>query len=281
FQGGASGNAAAGVTLDQLGAEIDIDADLDLDASFAFALGYGLWVAPRKVLGGNIGFGVILPIGWQDVSADIDVTANLELPNGETFTASQTFMIGDHTRSVGDPVLVTTIGWQRGNWRWRLAGLLNVPVGSYKEERITNMGFNRWAFDAHLATTWLDPTIGLEISTTTGFTFNGENPDTNYKTGTEFHFEYAAIQNFSKRFGLGVVGVYYEQITDDSGAGANLGGFRGRTVAIGPNINYNFQLNGVPISSSLRWYHELEVNNRLKGDIVIFNATAPLGGPRR
>jgi hypothetical protein len=29
--------------------------------------------------------------------------------------------------------------------------------------------------------TWLDPKIGFEISAAPGFTFNGENPDTDYR----------------------------------------------------------------------------------------------------
>ena len=53
------------------------------------------------------------------------------------------------------------------------------------------------------AVTWLDAKMGLELSSAVGFTFNGENPDTDYTTGTEFHVEWALVQHFSKTFSLG------------------------------------------------------------------------------
>lgn len=43
--------------------------------------------------------------------------------------------------------------------------------------------------------TWLDPKTGLELSAAAGFTFNGENRDTDYKTGAEFHVEWAVMEH--------------------------------------------------------------------------------------
>ena len=115
---------------------------------------------------------------------------------------------------------------------------------------------------------------------TAGFTFNGENPDTNYRSGAEFHVEWALMQSFSKSFALGLTGYHYQQVTGDSGTGASLGDFKGRTTALGPNINYNFQFRDIPVSTSLRWLHEYDVKSRLEGDAVFFSATVPLGGAR-
>lgn len=143
------------------------------------------------------------------------------------------------------------------------------------------MGFNRWAFDASSSVTWLNAQKGREVSVTTGFTFNGENDDTNYETGTEFHTELAVMQHFSKAFAIGITGYHYQQVTGDSGTGATLGSFKGRVTALGPNINYNFLLGKTPVSSSVRWLHEFDVENRLEGDAVLFAATIPLGGRRQ
>ena len=68
--------------------------------------------------------------------------------------------------------------------------------------------------------TYLDAKRGHEVSVTAGFTFNGENPDTDYRTGTEFHVEWALMQHVSKTFAFGIAGFHYQQITGDSGAGA-------------------------------------------------------------
>ncbi|MFX8820919.1 transporter, partial [Acinetobacter baumannii] len=86
---------------------------------------------------------------------------------------------------------------------------------------------NHWAFDFNGAVTWLNTTTGLELSSALGFTFNTENPDSHYKSGDDFHVEFAAVQNFSKSFGIGVTGYHYQQLTGDSGSGAVLGDFKG------------------------------------------------------
>jgi hypothetical protein len=139
------------------------------------------------------------------------------------------------------------------------------------------MGFNRWAIDNAAAFTWLDPKIGLELSAMAGFTYNWENPATDYKTGTEFHVEYAAVQNFSKRFALGINGYYYDQVTGDSGPGiSTLGSFKGRVAAIGPVMNLNFQVHKIPVTANLKYFREFDVKNRLEGDSGYLTITMPL-----
>ena len=279
YSGDASGNAAAGIVLEN--ATVDVQADIKVEADYFIDIPTLLWVAPQKVLSGNLGLGVLVPIGWQDISADLNVNGSVTLPDGTTLTGNRRFQVDDDTFSFGDPVLMAFLGWNEGNWHWKATGLLNVPIGAYDQDDIANMGFNRWGFDASAAVTWLDPKIGFELSTVAGFTFNGENPDTNYKTGTEFHVEFAAIQHFSKDFSIGLAGFYYDQITGDSGAGARLGDFEGRVLALGPAVNYNLQIGQLPVATSLRWYHDFDVENRLEGDAFFFQATMPLVFPGR
>jgi hypothetical protein len=76
----------------------------------------------------------------------------------------------------------------------------------------------------------------------------------------------------------------YHQLTADSGSGASLGGFKGRAIAIGGSIGYDFAIGQLPISTRLRYYHELEVDNRLKGDAAFLSVSMPLwvdGAARR
>ena len=89
------------------------------------------------------------------------------------------------------------------------------------------------------------------------------------------------MQHFSKAFAIGLAGYHYQQVTGDSGAGATLGAFEGRVTALGPSMTYNFPLGKLPVATTLRWLHEFDVENRLKGDAVFFTATIPLGGARR
>ncbi len=276
YTGDASGRAAAGVALDQIG-NISLEANIDVDADAFIKIPTLLWVTPHKFLGGNIAFGVVGVVGSKDISVDVDALATLTLPNGTVLQRGQRFFLDDDVFTVGDPLVTAVIGWHQGNFHWNVAGLLNIPIGDYSDSDLANIAFNRWAFDITGAATWLDAAKGHELSAAVGFTFNGENPDTDYRTGTEFHVEFAAMKHFSQSFAAGVTGYHYDQITGDSGAGARLGSFKGKTTAIGPNINYNFTLGQTPVSTSFRWLHEFDVENRLEGDAYLFSAVIPLG----
>jgi hypothetical protein len=205
YAGSASGNAAQGITLRRLidpGApprRLTIEADINLDADGEVAAPLLLWVAPQKVLGGNVGLGVILPFGRKAIDVDIDALATLTLPLlNRTLEVGRRFHFDESTTNIGDPALDAVIGWHHGNWHWNLQALLNVPIGPWSEDRVTNISLHRWAFDTTAAVTWLDPKIGWELFSAIGITFNGENPDTDYKTGTEFHVE-GALVNISRR----------------------------------------------------------------------------------
>ena len=107
---------------------------------------------------------------------------------------------------------------------------------------MSNVSLNRPAIDVFGAITWLDPAIGWDLSAAAGFTFNRTNTATDYKTGDEFHLEWAATKYLTKEFTIGMVGYFYQQLTPDSGTGARLGGFEGRVVALGGSIGYTFEL---------------------------------------
>ena len=171
-----------------------------------------------------------------------------------------------------------SVGWHSGNFHWTAGTLVNVPIGDYQDGEIANVAFHRWGADLYGAVTWLDPATGLDISGAIGVTFNGENPVTDYRTGTEFHAEWAVVQNFSPQFSAGIVGYYYQQLTGDSGEGAGLGEFKGRVAAIGGTAAYNFKLAETPVSLRLKVYKEFAVENRLEGTSGFIALSFPLGG---
>jgi hypothetical protein len=277
YSGDASGSAAVGVALRDIG-DLTLEADVTVDGKVYYNMPSVLWVAPGKVLGGNVGLGAIVPFGWKDVGVDLDVLATLTLPPpvGSTLQAGRRFHFDDSSTEFGDPVLNALIGWHEGNWHWNVGMLVNVPIGPWSNNSISNLSFNHWGLDTTAAVTWLDPKIGFEISVAPGFTFNWENPDTDYKTGTEFHVEWALLQHFSKKFAVGVAGFHYRQVTGDSGAGARLGDFKGRVTSLGPVVTYTFSLGKIPVSTQWAWMHDFDVENRLEGDAGILTVSMPL-----
>jgi len=87
------------------------------------------------------------------------------------------------------------------------------------------------------------------------------------------HVEASAQQHFqhgNSLLGIGVNGFIYEQITDDSGAGALLGAFRGRSAGIGPVVSYIRPVGGTTLVLEARWLPELDTENRLEGDYLWF-----------
>jgi hypothetical protein len=124
-----------------------------------------------------------------------------------------------------------------------------------------NLGFV--ALDAGAGYTYLDPKAGHEFSVVGGFTYNFMNPYLQYKNGIDFHVDWAASQFISKSVFVGLAGYVYQQVTDDTGPGAKLGGFRGRAVGIGPQVGFIF-----PLSKdyqgflNIKAYKDVEVENR-------------------
>jgi hypothetical protein len=71
--------------------------------------------------------------------------------------------------------------------------------------------------------------------------------------------------------GVGANGFYYKQISGDSGSGARLGGFEGRTVGVGPVLSYATKIrNKTDLVAEVKWLPELDVERRLKGDYIWF-----------
>jgi hypothetical protein len=277
YSGDATGQAALGVTLRRTG-NLNLQTNIKVEGTVALEAPTFIWVAPQKVLGGNLGLGAIIPVGWKKVDVNLDALATLTLPPplNITLTKGRHFDFEEDTLAFGDPLPTALLGWHNGNWNWNIQALVNVPIGEWERTSISNLGFNRWALDITPAVTWFDAKSGAEISAAAGFTYNWENPDSNYKTGTEFHVEFALMQHFSKQFAAGLVGYHYQQVTGDSGAGAALGGFEGRVTGLGPDVSYTLLCGKIPISTELKFFHEFDVENRVEGNAGMFTVSMPL-----
>ena len=172
---------------------------------------------------------------------------------------------GDYT-GVGDLGLTPLIlGWHTEYFHITATGNVFVPVGSYNTNRILNTGLSRWAVEPDVGITFLHPKYGQEVSVFMGYTVNFHNPATDYTTGNEFHLEYFVGQHLPKGFALGLAGYYYQQVTDDSGTGATLGGFKGTAVALGPCLTYNTKIAGYAVDANVRYYNEVYIKHRLDG----------------
>jgi len=261
-----SGDASASRGL-PIGGAITFGVDADVFLTMPTAI----WVTPADLLGGDLAFSGTFVYGNSDVSAKLA----LGIPD----IIQREVALSDDEWAVGDPVFGALLGWHGENYNYTFAATLNVPVGSYDAGSLANVALNRWAFDITTAGTWLFAQKSIELSGALGFTFNGENDDTKYDTGTEFHLEAAFFYHFSEAFIIGINGYHYQQITGDSGAGATLGDFEGRVSALGPGVSGTFKVGPAPIAWSLRYFHEFNAKNRLEGDAGWLTISLPLWVP--
>lgn len=230
-------------------------------------------VTDATIWGGRLAFSGVLPYGRVEVQARGEV----ELPDGTPVARNKT----DSVTGIGDPVFGAALGWNNREGdrfrAWSVYSSIFAPWGDYEVGRIANIGKNRWALDVGAAYTMANFSGGREFSSVLGFTFNGDNEDTDYETGTEMHLEIAGKQHLPKNWSFGVVGYWYEQLTDDGNNPAVLGDFKGRVIALGPELSYQITTSKThPVTLALRWYHEFEAKNRMEGDSVFLTISFPL-----
>ena len=146
-----------------------------------------------------------------------------------------------------------------------------APTGGYVLGRLGNPGLNYWTFDPIVGAAYGNPKSGFNAAIHFGYAMNTENKDTSYKSGDYLHID-AAIQQIlplgSGFLNFGAEGWYFQQQTCDSGSGATLGCFKGRTSGIGPVVGYIQPLREQKLIFELKWLPELETKNRLNGDYV-------------
>lgn len=202
-----------------------------------------LHVSDITILGGHWGGHILIPL------VHVDLDSPVAALNGSHSG------LGDITI---DPFILS---WHAGNWHWATGIDIVVPTGQYdRTQPATSIGRNYWAIEPLFGVTYLSPG-GFEASGKFMLDYNFKNRDHDYKSGNEFHFDYTLSQKFGD-VTAGVGGYYFHQITDDSGALAPANGNRGKALAIGPQIKYDY----AGMSFIGKWQHEVMAENRAQGD---------------
>lgn len=222
----------------------------------------------HKIMGGNWGWHVIVPVVHQDVALGAGSKSKLGL--------------GDVTVN---PFIVS---WHSPNWHWAIGLDINLPVGTYKEgEPRQSIGANYWSFEPLFAFSYMGDT-GWEVSAKIMYNIKTENsdfrlapgaPKMDYQSGDEFHFDYLVGKRFGP-WGVGLSGYYLKQTTNDKVNGQTIGatplwseGRKGEVFAIGPTVSYTTK-NGVHFTG--QWNRETSAENRFEGDKFILKLIMPL-----
>jgi hypothetical protein len=179
------------------------------------------------------------------------------------------FNIQDKTQGIGDITLIPAmLAWKNDAWQYTVSVSVYAPTGSYDKGEIANTGLNYWTADPVVSAYYSNAATGFNFSVFAGVTFNSENNETDYKSGSLFHVESSIQQLFplgKGYLGLGLDAFYFEQIEGDSGSGATRD-FKGRTMGIGPVINYILPVGSDSWVFEAKWLPETNTKNRLEGD---------------
>lgn len=224
----------------------------DFKVSTAATILRAIHVTDKKILGGNWAMHAFL------VAADVDVNLGA---SGRQDRAG----MGDFIFS---PL---AIGWHSGNWHWIAAVDFYLPTGRYDKNDLANIGRNYATIEPLFAFTYRNPE-GYELSMKTMFDHNYENRDTKYRSGNELHADFVAAKHFGN-WAVGIGGYAYKQTSGDSGEGAVLGDFKGRALALGPQVSYS-TAGGLNIQG--RYQREFDVQNRPEGNKFWLNLAIAL-----
>ena len=236
------------------GDNVDKDFDLDVVANtFRF-----IYITKQKIFGANWGVHMFVPIVYQDVTATTPGGVKSDTQTG----------LGD---IIVDPFILS---WHFSKNFHLATGIdIYMPTGRYDKDDLANTSRNYWTFEPIVAFTYLSD-FGLEVSSKFMYDINTNNPDTDYRSGQEFHFDYTVgykIQNWN----VGVAGYYYKQVTNDKINGEKVtfpdflgfeDGFKGQAVAVGPAVKYSYK----NMSFILKYLWETEVEQRPEGQNLWF-----------
>ena len=234
---------------------------LNLDATVYAANLPLIYQTPLGFLGGYYAAGAVIPYVW------VETTGRLTIGN-------QTAQRRDTANGVGDIALLPfMLGWTNGGLKYDMRLFVYAPTGKYDKDDLANVGKNYWTFEPEISLSYISSKIGLEVSAFAGVEFNTKNDATDYQTGDQFHLDVTVAEHLP--LGKGLIGIganafYYQQITGDSGSGAVLGDFEGRTVGVGPVLSYIMKVGKTDLIAEVKWLPELDVKHRLEGDYVWF-----------
>jgi hypothetical protein len=234
---------------------ITLDLDLFLDIPVA------TYTFERPFLGGTYTMGLAMPFGNGNLKGRITG------PLGNFISRE------DSSFDLSDVVITPLqLNWNYGYFSLKLAEAVIAPTGGYDINNLVNLGRNYWSFDTVGAVTWFRPERGLEVSVAPGIMINTKNNKTNYKTGTEFHLDFAVNQFLAETFAVGVKGYYYDQMSGDSGSGAVLGDFKSQALALGPGFVWIPKAAAGKLTVMGKWQHDLQHRHRFDSDYFTLTA---------
>ncbi|HSW05630.1 SphA family protein [Aquabacterium sp.] len=200
-----------------------------------------IWIGENKVLGGNFGFHGFLPL----LSIDAKIAGFSQRKTG-----------------LGDIIVGPFLTYHPSDkLHYVLAVDVHAPTASYDKTDLVNLGRNHWTAGPVAAISYTQAS-GINADIKLHYEFNRTNKDTAYRSGQEFHFDYALGWGLGNGWTAGASGYVYQQTTNDEQAGTTVANAKGRALAIGPSLKYQ-SASGFFVTA--KWQQDYAVRNRPEG----------------
>lgn len=222
-----------------------------------------------KILGGRPAITLTLPVVDGQLQFDSVI-----------FGANR--RIKDQQTGFGDLVITPGLGWDDGNNHVAFQTSVFLPIGYYKQAEVDvpnrqisalSFGKNRVAIVPVVSYTNMNPKSGLEFSASTGITFSFRNTATDFQTAPEWQAEGALLQHLKSGLAFGATGYAYQQLGEDSGAGADslkaatgAQSLKARVFGAGPILTYSTKLGSHSLSLKGKYTKEFGARRRFEGD---------------
>ncbi len=240
---------AADEMLDNEGTAAPIDFDVKVYA----LVNRFIWVTNKKLLGGNYGFDVVVPLVYTDLSI------------GALDLQDDAFGLGDINI---EPLL---IAWHGPKYDAAFGVSFYLPTGSYEATEPASPGKGFWTGMLTAGyTQFLDPKKLWSLSVLPRFEFHGEKEGVDITAGSDFHFEWGIGKTVPRNWiwDFGVSGYCHWQVTDDSGNDVDplTKSVHDRVFAIGPEIDVVIPQSKLILN--LRGQLEFNGIDRSKGNVI-------------
>ena len=174
---------------------------------------------------------------------------------------------------LGDIVPKVQLGWTRGDFSHTAYIQTVTSTGRYEPASIPSLRLHLPGIDTGWAFYVDRQDYKLQFNGAVGVMFNFENTDTDYKTGNEFHFEWAVGGELLPGLVFGLVGYDYRQLTGDFGSGAHLGPFKGSVEPSAWASAAPPWFTKRPSFSTSGTYREFNADNHLEGNSTVGSVT--------
>jgi len=231
------------------------ESPVDFDLSVYAMVNRFLWISDIKILGGDFGLDVIIPLIYTDVEIE---------PLG----------VDDDQFGLGDIVVEPfVLSWHGPRHDTSFAVALYTPTGDYDKDEAASPGMDMWTVMFTLGGTYyLDADKTWSASILGRYEVHSEKDEIDVEPGDDFHFEWGIGKTLAKIWDVGLSGYCHWQVTDDSGSGVWWDkSDHDRVYAIGPEVMVFVS----PIRSflSLRSQWEFDAKDRPEGNCTSLTLT--------